>query len=469
MKEVIFREYDIRGIVGSELLLESVYPLGRALAAYLLHKNPHVRTVAIGMDGRVHSSTIAQSLIDALTDSGLDIYFVGICPSPVLYFALQTLTVQAGVMITASHNPAEYNGLKICLGTQALTGVDIRALWQWFCQGKRIESANVGTVYYEPMVPLYISWLSHHFRDLHDLHMPIVIDAGNGAGAAVIPQLIDTFGWKGVAQQCMTVDGTYPNHEADPVVEANVLDIKMTMASGSYVIGFGLDGDADRLGVVTPSGVLVPGDQLLAIFAHDILQDNPHAAIAFDVKVSEGLIELLNEWGAIACMSACGHTLIKQVMRENNAMLGGELSCHFIFNDRYFGYDDGIYAMLRLLQIMHKRQQSLEELVSIFPVRCSSPEIRIVCSEEQKQPIITRLVNTFREQLDTMLITIDGVRVKKPYGWGLVRASNTQPMLSMRFESHDKQGLQQIKNDFYTILKTELNEQQLAHQLNLEG
>jgi phosphomannomutase/phosphoglucomutase len=452
MHDSIFREYDIRGKIGTEFIIEDVYKLTQAIATYFLRMNPSTKTVAIGMDGRLTSPAIKEQVCTALHDAGLNTIFIGVCPSPVLYFALHTLPVDAGLMITASHNPQEYNGIKISLGKKSVWGKQIQEIRQIYRAGAFVSASNIGTGSEHLLIPEYITWLHDHFGSLRGMKIPFVVDCGNGAGGTVMPALIQKMQWSHAQLLYPEVDGTYPNHEADPVVAKNMADVKKILATTSAQVGMGLDGDCDRMAAMTKDGFLVPGDQLLAVFAQQVLQKHPYAAIVFDVKSSQGLIELLQKWGAKPCISPAGHAIIKATMERNHALLGGELSCHFFFHDRYFGYDDGIYALMRLLEIIISSGKSLQELIAVFPKKFSTAEIRLACAEEQKQIIINALKEYFSQCADADIVTIDGIRVTMPYGWGIVRASNTQPVLSMRFESETEQGLAHIKQDFIDLL-----------------
>lgn len=454
MPKVIFREYDIRGKVGSELMVDQIYDLGRSLAFYIHQKNPAARTVAVGMDGRVHSPEIKQELTRALQDSGLDVLFVGLCHSPALYFALHTLSVDAGVMVTASHNPKEYNGLKICLGTTSVWGKAIQELYALYAQKAHLDashltSAHKGSYIEQPIMPAYVDWLVKHFPSLHNMQLSAVIDCGNGAGGAVIPQLVAAMGWQHVKVLFPEVDGTYPNHEADPVDIENMQDVKRVLETSDVQIGVGLDGDADRMAPMTKSGVLVPGDQLLGIFAQAAALPNGSAVVC-DVKSSAVLLERLKELGLTPVMSPSGHSIIKDTMKIHHAPLGGELSCHFFFHDRYFGYDDGVYAMLRLFETA--QHTTLDELLKVYPKMYTSDEYRIPCEENKKQLVVQTVKDIFAQKEGAESITIDGVRAAMPYGWGLIRVSNTQPVLSMRFESTTAEGLTKIKKDFIHAL-----------------
>lgn len=453
MIDSAFREYDIRGKVGTELNIDHMYDLARTMAAYFAHYHPQIKTVAIGMDGRTHSAAIKAELCRGLMDSGLDVLFIGTCPTPVMYFALYQLPVDAGLMITASHNPKEFNGIKICLGKEVVWGEQLRELRDWYKQGI-VRSASARGAYRENLlfIDAYVEYLTTHFKDLRGMEMPIIIDCGNGAAGTVIPQLIAAMQFKNVELLFPEVDGSYPNHEPDPVNEKNMGVLQKRLAASDAVIGIGLDGDCDRMAPMTKNGSVVQGDKVLGIFSMAIAEQFPGASVVFDVKSSSGLIELLERIGCIPRMSPAGHSIIKTQMKKYHAILGGELSCHFFFADRYFGYDDGIYAVLRLLELLQQSGKTLEELLQKFPQKISSQEIRIHCADDRKQEVVQAVKHTFAQRSDIELITIDGVRVVARYGWGMLRASNTQAELCLRFESDTQEGLQKIKQDFIDTL-----------------
>jgi phosphomannomutase / phosphoglucomutase len=465
--DAIFREYDIRGKIGSEFDINQVYDLACATAYYFVEHNPTVRTVVVGMDGRTHSPQIKDELIRGLTDSGLDVLFVGLCTSPALYFALYNCDVQAGLMITASHNPPEYNGLKICLGRDSVWGTQVKVIRDLYKEKKRIKADRIGTVQEQPIVPIYIDWLVNHFPQLHGMPLSVVIDCGNGAGGMVIPELVRRMAWPCARLLYCEVDGTYPNHEADPVKEKNMADVKRVLRETDTQLGIGLDGDADRMVPMTKNGFLVPGDQLLALFSQDVLAKIPGSAIVFDIKSSSGLSELITQWNGVPCMSPSGHAIIKDQIKKHNAVLGGELSCHFFFNDTYFGYDDGIYTMLRLCALLQETGKTLDSLLKVFPKKYSSLEIRLECADDKKHAIVDDVRAYFKERPDVSLITIDGARVATNYGWGIVRVSNTQPALSMRFEADSPEGLQAIKQEFLAVLAHHFDMTMLKKELGL--
>lgn len=470
MKDVIFREYDIRGIVGKEFLINQAYDLTRAIAFYLRKHNPAIKTIAVGMDGRTHSPAIKKEICRALNDSGIDVRFVGLCPTPALYFALHTTPVDGGLMITASHNAKEYNGIKICLGTSSIWGVEIQEIKKLYKENAHIAADKKGTTSDYPIVPTYVEWLSDHFSHLKKINPEIVIDCANGTAGIVVPDLLKKMGWNKSTLLYPEVDGTYPNHEADPTVEENMAQVKRMLQKTDATFGIGFDGDCDRMAPMTKNGFLVPGDQLLAVFAQPILKQHPGAGIVFDIKSSAGLIELLEKWGADPIMSPSGHSIIKETMQQYSALLGGELSCHFFFKDRYFGYDDGIYAALRLLEIMYETGKSLAELIAIFPQKQSSPELRLACPEDKKKEIITAIKKELNQRYPAAsIITLDGLRVTFDFGWGIIRSSNTQPVLSMRFESETHEGLAHVIDIFYELLKPYLDQAALSTLRKAKG
>jgi len=465
MTDTIFRKYDIRGKVGTDLIIENMYDLGMALAYYFLKNKPDTKTVVIGMDGRTHSPEIKKSLCKAMQDSGLDVTFIGVCPSPVLYFSVYTQDLDAGLMITASHNPKEYNGIKICLGEKTVWGEEVQKIKEFYKNKKRVVSKNKGSYSECDVIDSYIDWLKEHFYNLVGMDLSAVIDCGNGVGCAVVHRLIEKMEWPGVTTLFETVDGDYPNHEADPTVEENMRFVKDALFSSEIDVGIGLDGDCDRMAPMTRSGELVTGDKLLAVYATPILKDYPGSVIVGDIKSSSGLTEIVELLGGKLVMSPSGHSIVKKYMHDSNALLGGELSCHFFFADRHFGYDDAFYAMMRLFEIMVESQKSLQELIFEFPNKISTPEIRIACADNKKKELVEKVKSLFAKRPDATIITIDGVRAVMSYGWGLLRVSNTQPVVSLRMESSSEEGLKKVKQDFYNALQPYFEEDFLKEKL----
>lgn len=454
MNDVIFREYDIRGKVDVDFTIEETYRLTQAIVSYVYDRNKNVKSFAVGMDGRTHSPAIKKMVTQAIIDSGFDVIFIGMCPSPALYFAMHTLSVDAGIMITASHNPKEYNGLKLCLGTESIWGSQIKEILSLYKRESFIASDHKGNEGEYLIIPLYIQYLISSFEHLKGIPLSAVIDCGNASGGTVIPQLVNAMDWEHVQVLYAEIDGTYPNHEPDPTDEANMRDVKKILATTDTQVGIGLDGDCDRMTPMTKSGTLVSGDVLLALFAKPIIEKYKNPTIVLDIKSSDGVFQILKEWGANPIFSPSGHSIIKNEMKKHNAVLAGELSCHFFFKDRYFGYDDGIYAIMRLFELLHTSQKRLDALVAEIPTAYATPEFRIACNENMKQKTIDAIKEWYTDHDDATLITIDGIRVTTPYGWGLIRASNTQPVVSLRFESTTKEGLAQILREFCNVLST---------------
>jgi phosphomannomutase/phosphoglucomutase len=452
MKNTIFRQYDIRGIVGDELIIDEVYNLARSVAAYLVGQNGAVKKIAVGMDAREHSPAIKKELCRGLIDSGLDVIFVGMCTSPMVYFAANTMNVDAAIMVTASHNPKEYNGLKICLGTQSLWGNQILAISKLYNDKVYQESTTQGTYTEEPIKESYIAWHEEKFAHLQGMSLPVVIDCGNGSAGVVIPDIVQRMAWNNAQLLCAEVDGTFPNHEADPVKAKNMVDVQEVLKNSNATVGIGFDGDADRMGAMTKEGVLVPGDMLLAIFAQPMVEENPGMVVVYNVVCSSALEEALTLWGARSVVTAVGHSVIEENMHTHSALLGGETSCHFFFKDRHFGYDDGIYAMFRLFEILVQSKKSLTELLVPLPHKVTSPEYRLPCTEEMKYAMVNEIKGLFYQKKQFKISAIDGVKVTSDYGWGLIRASNTQPVLSIRFEADTEQDLHHIKEDFIVVL-----------------
>lgn len=460
MKASIFREYDIRGVVGNEFLIDQTYALGLAILTFLKQKHPDSHTLVIGRDARVHSAAIANELVTAAMDLGFSVIDIGLCPTPVVYFGTYFFKTQIALIVTASHNPKEYNGIKIW-GAWGSQIQEMRKIFE--SKTYQITTTTKGSYKTHDLVSEYINYLSNHFKHLQNKEINAVIDCGNGAAGTVLPGLITSLNLKNIKLFFVDPDGNFPNHEADPTVPENMQSVKQELATNTTItVGLGFDGDCDRMNPMTKKGVLVAGDKLLALFAQKTLLTHPGATVVFDIKSSGGLIELLTQWHAKPFISPSGHALIKKAMLEQDAKLAGELSCHFFFHDRYFGYDDGMYAALRLFEILAETDKSLDELLEIFPRKESSPEIRIKCSsDDQKVKIVEHVKQIFAAKKDSNLLTIDGVRASMHYGWGLLRASNTQPVICLRFESATKEGFNQVKNDFLQALKPYFDEHML--------
>ncbi len=453
-----FRQYDIRGKIGEEISIEGTYDLARAIVAYLAFKKPAMRTIAVARDGRTHSPAIHENVCAAIVASGLDVVDLGMCPSPTLYFSLHTMPYDAGIMITASHNTREYNGFKLCLGRESLWGRDIEELRAWYFKGAHLSSPQRGHIREHPINDAYCGWLASHFWHLAGRELPIVVDCGNGVAGTVMPTLVDMLGLRGVRLLYADVDGTYPHHTADPIIEENMADVRYALAGDdSLMYGIGLDGDADRMAPMTRSGYLVPGDKLLALLAQPVLAKNPGATIVCDITSSLALVRTLESWGARVLMVPTGHANIKAALKREHALMGGELSCHFTFADRYFGFDDGIYAMMRLIELLQETHESLSELLHVFPTVYNCPALRVPCDPAKVPAVVDTIQQHFATVPGAHLVSVDGVRVTMPYGWGLARASNTQPVICLRFESDTPEGFERIKRDFAVLLERHMS------------
>ncbi len=467
MLDHIFRKYDIRGQVGKDLNIENVYDAARAIAFYFVEQNKLLKNVAIAMDGRLSSEDIKQKVTNAFIDSGLNVIFLGVCPTPVFYFAMHNIQVDAGVMITASHNPKEDNGFKIICNKESVWNDQIQVIKNLFKNKINLTSKNKGTYSEYSIIDGYINWLAINFNHLKDSNIKILIDCANGAGSVIIPDLVKRMNWKNVELKCEILDGNFPNHEPDPTVLENIKDIKQHLQNKKFDFAVGLDGDCDRLAVIDSFGNLLNGDQLLGIFSQFLQKSNEQNSVVFDVKCSSGLLELLEKLKIKSCISPTGISYIKDMMKKNNALLGGELSGHICFRDRYFGYDDGIYAIMRIVEIVQESKKTIQELLSVFPKKISSPEIRLQCAEEDKNSIISLVKSKLLSNSDFNLVEIDGISVYTKYGWAILRASNTQPMLSIRFEGNNPEGLLKIKQDFFNVLVESFDQNLLKNKFEI--
>ena len=464
----LFREYDIRGIVGEELTEEVTERIGRAFAT--LGKEKGMKTVSVGRDGRPSSPALRDRLIRGLTTGGLNVLDIGICPTPVLYFSLFQLPVDGGVMITGSHNASEYNGLKLCVGKEALHGEEIQHVRKVMEAGR--FSSGSGTVSSRPMIPDYLAYLKNSFASVRADRLHVVIDCGNGAAALVAKEAVELLGCRVTGLYC-ELDGRFPNHHPDPTVVENLQDLIKTVKKTGADVGIGYDGDADRIGAVDEKGNILWGDSLMVVYSRDILASRPGSTIISEVKASQGLYDDIQRHGGRPIMWKTGHSLIKAKMKAEAAVLAGEMSGHMFFADRYFGYDDAIYASCRLIEILAKTGKPLSSLIADLPATSVTPEIRVDCPDTIKFDLVKRVQARFVERAKARpvrrdagptireVITIDGVRVVFDDGWGLIRASNTQPALVLRFEASSPERLAAIR----TLIESELEESRrtLAH------
>lgn len=435
----IFREYDIRGVVGEELTPALAEKIGRAYGSFAVRAG--AKTIAVGRDGRTSAMQMREALLRGLLGCGLDVVDIGVCPTPLMYFSLFTLPVDGGVMITASHNPGTYNGFKMCLGKDSMYGAAIQALKADIDQG-RFESGTPGTVSAHPIIPEYMAYMKKAFAHVKADRLHAVVDCGNGMGGLVGPDALRLLGCR-VTGMYEDVDGRFPNHHPDPTVADNLQDLIATVRETKADVGVAYDGDADRIGAVDERGNILWGDKLLVLYARDVLQHRPGATIISEVKASQVFYDDVVTRGGRAIMWKAGHSLIKAKMKEAQAVLAGEMSGHMFFADRYFGYDDAMYASCRLIEILAQTGRPLSTLLADLPPTVSTPEIRVDCPDDVKFQVVeeakTQLAREHR------IIDIDGVRVLFPEGWGLIRASNTQPALVLRFEATSEAALQQIR------------------------
>lgn len=472
MQASIFRTYDIRGQIGSEFILKNTYDLGRAIASCFKRKLPHLQTIALSMDGRVHSPEIKDALEQAFLDAGINVIFIGLCPTPVLYFSQYHLDVQAGVMVTASHNPSDYNGIKMVVGREPFFEKDIQEVYQTFLtmSSETSKRANIskekkGVASSYNLIQEYIDFLVTEFSHLRGTTRSLVFDCGNGTAATVIPELVKTMEWPCVTLLCSDVTQKDHKHEADPSVKENVKDLIKVVQEKYEAVGIAFDGDADRMGAVAEDGTLISGDVLLAFYAQQILKKEPGAAVVCDGKCSSALKEIVTQAGGTLTIAKTGHAFIKQAIKDSNAAVAGELSCHFFFNDRYFGYDDGIYSALRLIENLELTQKRLVDSVAAFPYRVSSPELRIKCPDGKGIEIVEVARKYFSEQKDIQMSTLDGIRIEKKYSWGLLRSSNTQSVICLRLEAESTEGLADIKRDFMEALSLSYPQEYLEREI----
>ncbi len=435
----VFRAYDIRGIAGTALTDALVWHLGRAFAAEALAQK--VDTVVVAADGRLSSPNFKIILSQGLQAGGCHVIDIGFVPTPTLYYAAHQQPHKTGIMITGSHNPADYNGFKMMLAGHTLSGDDIQALRM------RIENQDYtegeGHHSYLDVTEKYLGHITQDVRLKRPLK--VVVDCGNGIPGNLAPELIKRMGCEVIPLFC-DVDGTFPNHHPDPGKLKNLQDVIRSVAEHKADIGLAFDGDGDRVGVVTDQGHVVYPDRVMMLFAEDVISRNPQAEILFDVKCSRLLPQVITAAGGKATMWKTGHSLIKQQMKASGALLAGEMSGHIFFKERWFGFDDGLYSAARLLEILSTREESADAIFKAYPEDISTPEINIEVRDDNKFQIVEALQQLSFEGGNAS--HIDGVRVDYPDGWGLIRASNTTPMLVLRFEAETQAALERIRDAF---------------------
>ncbi|MCC5885752.1 MAG: phosphomannomutase/phosphoglucomutase [Gammaproteobacteria bacterium] len=441
----IFRAYDIRGVVGTTLNEEIAYLVGRAIGSEAAAAGES--KVVVAGDGRHSSPALRGRICAGIMASGLDVIDIGAVPTPILYFATHVTETRSGVMVTGSHNPPEYNGFKVVIAGETLAGPRIMALRERIVSGHLSEGS--GSLEERDLIPDYIDRIASDIALAQPLK--VVADCGNGIAGKIVPSLLEALGCEVLPLYC-EVDGDFPNHHPDPNDAANLEDLITVVKSEGADIGLAFDGDGDRLGVVTERGEIIWPDRLMMLFARDIVGRNPGADVIFDVKCSRHLGSLIAEYGGRPIMGPTGHSHLKAKMKETQALLGGEFSGHICFGERWYGFDDGLYSAARLLEILASEASSAGELFGEFPNPVSTPELKISSTDSAKFDVIQALAagNAFE---GGTLTTIDGIRVDYPDGWGLIRASNTSPMLTLRFEADDAKALGQIQLRFKKALK----------------
>jgi phosphomannomutase/phosphoglucomutase len=434
---LIFREYDIRGVVDKDLTPDVIRKLGQGFGTHMIQLGR--RELIAGRDGRLSSKVFEEALIEGLISTGCHVVDIGLCPTPVYYFSIFHLDKDGGMVVTGSHNPPEFNGFKVSVGKSTIFGEAIQNLKRLIEKGEFVTGK--GKLSKKKIIQPYQNYIKGNIR--LEKKMKVAIDAGNGTAGVVAGPLLRDLGCELEELYC-DVDGRFPNHFPDPTIPANLKDLIDRVRRTRADVGIGYDGDADRIGVVDDQGNIIWGDQLMIVFSREILKDRKGATFVAEVKCSQNLFDDIEKHGGKAIMYKTGHSLIEEKMREEKAALGGEMSGHIFFADRYFGFDDAIYASCRLVELLSKTDKKLSQLLSDVPKTFITPEIRVDCADEIK----FKVVETVKEALkkDYPVIDVDGVRVKFEDGWGLVRASNTQPVLVLRFEALTQDRLNWMKD-----------------------
>ncbi|MBN1102539.1 MAG: phosphomannomutase/phosphoglucomutase [Deltaproteobacteria bacterium] len=445
MKSTIFREYDIRGKVPEDLNGDTVHHLGLSLGTYYAERG--ARRISLGRDCRLSSPDLRDALEKGLMESGMEVVDLGMVPTPLLYFSLFHLEVDGGVQITGSHNPPEYNGFKVCIERSTLYGREIQKIREIAEAGK--FRRGKGSAESREIIRPYLDHLQGNLRP-GPVKRRVVVDAGNGVGGIVAPEVYLRMGVD-VERLFCEPDGRFPNHHPDPTIPEHLEALISRVTQGSADLGIAFDGDADRIGVVDAEGRIIWGDKLMILFSRRILDQHPGARIIGEVKCSQVLYDDIERQGGMPIMWKAGHSLIKGKMKEEGALFAGEMSGHLFFADRYFGYDDAVYAGARLLEILTNTGEDLHSLLADVPPTVSTPEIRLDCPDEKKFQVVAGLAAAFKK--DYRVIDIDGARVLLDGGWGLVRASNTQPVLVLRFEAQTQERLDQIRDLFMQRLR----------------
>ncbi len=438
MNSQVFREYDIRGIVANDFDDDFVVDLGRGYAT-LLHRAGK-KTITLGRDCRLSSDRLRDRLVEGLLSGCIDVVDIGVVPTPLLYFSVLSWKMDGGAMITGSHNAAEYNGFKLGVGAATIYGAEIQRLREIIERQDFVTTGAKGSLSERPVIPDYNDFILSQFKLTPGLK--VVVDGGNGCGGVVAAPLMKRLGLETI-ELYTEMDGRFPNHHPDPTVEENMRDLIAAVKNNKAAIGIAYDGDADRVGAVDENGKIVWGDELMVAFSRALLRERPGATIIGDVKCSKRMYDDIARHGGRPIMWKTGHSLIKSKLKEEHAALAGEMSGHMFFADRYFGFDDAIYASFRILEILSREGRGLGAILADLPPSHFTPEIRLDCPDDRKFEVVRQAADFFRKHYE--VIDIDGVRVNFADGWGLVRASNTQPALVMRFEATSEKRLAEIR------------------------
>ncbi|MBT4220462.1 MAG: phosphomannomutase/phosphoglucomutase [Rhodospirillaceae bacterium] len=442
----ILREYDIRGIVDDTLDADDVRAIAHAFASIVSQGGG--QTIAIGYDGRLSSPALEAAAVEGLKAAGMDVYRVGLGPSPMLYYATHEIPADAGMMITGSHNPPEYNGIKLSIGGKSFFGEDIQKLGRMAAAGDFVDGE--GTATDKPLQNDYVARLLSDYQGTKELS--VAWDAGNGAAGDALVKLVAGLPGRHVLLN-ETIDGTFPAHHPDPTVEANLAQLKQAVADNNCDLGIAFDGDGDRIGIVDGQGRVLWGDQMMVILASEVLADLPGSTIIIDVKASQVFFDEIERMGGKPMMWKTGHSLIKSKMAETGAPLAGEMSAHIFFKHRFYGFDDALYAAVRLLSIVASSDQSLADMLDAMPNMLNTPEIRFDCSEDRKFALVEEVAERLNGIEGITVHDMDGVRVQTPDGWWLLRASNTQAVLVARCESSTAEGLERLKEELTSQLR----------------
>lgn len=441
ISSTIFRAYDIRGVVGETLNTDIIYAIGQAIGSEALAHGE--KSIVVARDGRLSGPALSKALIEGLLATGINVINIGRVPTPVLYFATHVLGATSGAMLTGSHNPIDHNGVKMMIKGRAIYGDDIQRLYQRIQQEDFAMGA--GKLTHEEILPRYEA------RILSDVkvkkRLKVVVDCGNGVAGVIAPALIQKLGCE-VHELFCDVDGSFPNHHPDPSQEENLSDLIQTVIRKKADLGLAFDGDGDRLGVVTAAGDVIWPDRQLILFAIHILKKNPGAKVIYDVKSTRFLEATVKQHGGEPIMYKTGHSLVKAKIKEENAAIGGEMSGHVFFNDRWYGFDDAIYTAARLLEIIAEDGRDVATIFSEIPNSISTPELKIPMSDDSKFAFVDKLIEKANFGPTAKINTIDGLRVDYPDSWGLVRCSNTTPYLVVRFEADDEAALAIVKAKF---------------------